>query len=446
MAMAVVAMMSTLIITATTPSEAADKVRICHRANAVNNPYQNNEVAISAVDGAGSGDHYLEHQGPPATSEAVAQALKDAKIAWGDIIPPVPGVHDGLNWTPEGQAIWNNACEYVTSTPTATGTATQTATATATATEPATTPTAVATATETVTVTPTGTPDTSKDKVVICHRTDAVNNPYVINEVDIPAADGVGGDGDHYQEHQGPLASSEAVAQALKDAKIAWGDIIPPIDGVHSGLNWTAEGQAIWANGCIYVGQGTPTPTPTGTVTQTPTSTPTTAPTVTVTETPTSTPSATPTVTVTETPTTTPTATATPTVTRTTTPTSTPTSTPTVTETPTTTATSTRTPSTPTGTATATATATATSVPARPTATPSQGGGGTGIQPTATPTRTATPRAGGVAAPVPPNTGTGGLTDSGTPTRDVAAWLGLALAMAAGTRYLVTRTAPRKRS
>jgi uncharacterized repeat protein (TIGR01451 family) len=101
-------------------------------------------------------------------------------------------------------------------------------------------------------------------KITICHRTNSVTNPYVQITVAREAADGVsGGSGnqaDHYGEHQGPIASSEAVAQALKDAHTEWGDIIPPVDddGVpmpHSGLNWnntSGVGPAMWANGCNY--------------------------------------------------------------------------------------------------------------------------------------------------------------------------------------------------
>jgi hypothetical protein len=92
-------------------------------------------------------------------------------------------------------------------------------------------------------------------KVTICHGTNAVNNPYIKESVDDDAADGNTGNdngkGDH-STHTGPVATSEAVAQALKDAKTAWGDIIPPHHNF-PGLNWTAEGQAIYNNDCKYV-------------------------------------------------------------------------------------------------------------------------------------------------------------------------------------------------
>src|ERR671914_453548 len=89
----------------------------------------------------------------------------------------------------------------------------------------------------------------SDAKITICHRTNSATNPYVVITVDRSAADGIAGnsgnEADHFGEHQGPVASSLEVAQQLKDDKVEWGDIIPPVDndGVampHSGLNWTA--------------------------------------------------------------------------------------------------------------------------------------------------------------------------------------------------------------
>lgn len=88
------------------------KIRICHRTNAVTNPYVSIEVAQSSVDGnggndKGQGDHYLNHLGPVWTSSTPKGA------DWGDIIPPIPGVHDGRNWTVQGQAIWSAGCRPV---------------------------------------------------------------------------------------------------------------------------------------------------------------------------------------------------------------------------------------------------------------------------------------------------------------------------------------------
>lgn len=93
-----------------------NKVVICHGTNSVTNPYTNPEVNADAADGdtgndKGNSDHST-HTGPVATSPEVAQALKNSKTAWGDIIPPHHNF-PGLNWTVEGQAIYNNGCNYV---------------------------------------------------------------------------------------------------------------------------------------------------------------------------------------------------------------------------------------------------------------------------------------------------------------------------------------------
>lgn len=87
-----------------------DNVTICHRSNSVTNPYVQETVDPSSIDGQGKDDH-SQHTGPVATSQAVAQALKDNHEDWGDIIPNI------LNWTPEGIAIYNNGCNYVTASP-----------------------------------------------------------------------------------------------------------------------------------------------------------------------------------------------------------------------------------------------------------------------------------------------------------------------------------------
>jgi hypothetical protein len=111
-------------------------------------------------------------------------------------------------------------------------------------------------------------------KVTICHRTDSVKNPYTKPDVDVDSIGGGKdeGEGDH-TTHTGPVATSETLAQGLKDSNQKWGDIIPPF-GQYPGYNWTAEGQAVYNNGCNYItgGQGggeTPPPTPTPTTTTT---------------------------------------------------------------------------------------------------------------------------------------------------------------------------------
>lgn len=99
------------------------------------------------------------------------------------------------------------------------------------------------------------------DKVTICHRTASHTNPYVEITVDEDAVDGVagnsGGVADHYGEHVGPIGPIPVGE---------WGDIIPPVTPYHSGLNWTAQGQAIWENDCNI-----PTPTTETPTTETPT-------------------------------------------------------------------------------------------------------------------------------------------------------------------------------
>lgn len=118
---------------------------------------------------------------------------------------------------------------------------------------------------------------TGNHKVTICHRTDSATNPYVKITVDDDAVDGQaashGNHADHYGEHKGPLAYSEAYAQQLKDSHIEWGDIIPPVAPYHSGQNWDTQGQTILNNGCKFV-IASPSPTPTLVPTPTPSPSP----------------------------------------------------------------------------------------------------------------------------------------------------------------------------
>ena len=90
-------------------------------------------------------------------------------------------------------------------------------------------------------------------KIEICHATSAVVNPYNKISVSTNAADGIagnsGGQADHFGEHTGPIF--DPLTNINGDD---WGDIIPPITGIHNGLNWTTQGQAIYNNGdCVYV-------------------------------------------------------------------------------------------------------------------------------------------------------------------------------------------------
>lgn len=96
------------------------KVMICHASASAANPYQTPDVdkdSIQSTEGLVPNGHGT-HVGPifdPETNEN--------GDTWGDIIPPFSagylagppekawGAFPGLNWTEEGQAIWENGCE-----------------------------------------------------------------------------------------------------------------------------------------------------------------------------------------------------------------------------------------------------------------------------------------------------------------------------------------------
>lgn len=90
------------------------KTTICHRTNDVKKPYVRITVSENAIDGEGKNDH-THHTGPVATSEAVAQNLKNNKTKWGDIIP------NQLNWSDEGKKVYDNDCKYPPTPPTDNG-------------------------------------------------------------------------------------------------------------------------------------------------------------------------------------------------------------------------------------------------------------------------------------------------------------------------------------
>lgn len=97
-------------------------------------------------------------------------------------------------------------------------------------------------------VCPTGSHEQGNNcKVIICHRTNSVTNPYTTPDVDISAA-GQNGLGDHFAEHLGPVFNPNTTYPTPHNGD-QWGDIIPPVEGVEAGLNWTAEGQAVYNNG-----------------------------------------------------------------------------------------------------------------------------------------------------------------------------------------------------
>ena len=99
--------------------EDGDKVMICHATSAIVNPYNKINVSVKAADGisgnsGNSADHYGQHKG-----SIFDPAVNDNGDDWGDIIPPIFGAHDGLNWTTLGQTIYNNPDCEVPAAPTA---------------------------------------------------------------------------------------------------------------------------------------------------------------------------------------------------------------------------------------------------------------------------------------------------------------------------------------
>jgi hypothetical protein len=89
-------------------AQPAEKVTICHRRAAVNNPYGPKAITVNQ-NSINNPNGHATHTGPifPATGP-------DGK--WGDIIPPIPG-YPGQNFTAEGQAILANDCQIPGVTP-----------------------------------------------------------------------------------------------------------------------------------------------------------------------------------------------------------------------------------------------------------------------------------------------------------------------------------------
>src|SRR5688572_31655680 len=132
--LAAAAMLAAILLIAERPAQAqATTVRICHSTGSVNNPYETITVAITAADGnttndgPGQPDHFAEHTGDLFDPQNPPTPPISEEEEWGDIIPPIAGVHAGLNWTTAGQAVWNNNCNFPDGTPTPTPTVTATA-------------------------------------------------------------------------------------------------------------------------------------------------------------------------------------------------------------------------------------------------------------------------------------------------------------------------------
>ena len=92
----------------------SDNIQICHASNSAANPYTNQSTDPDSL-GSGNGGDHSQHVGsfpdggPVASTTVLAALYKATDIVWGDIIPP-NGDYAGLNWTPEGQAVYNNGC------------------------------------------------------------------------------------------------------------------------------------------------------------------------------------------------------------------------------------------------------------------------------------------------------------------------------------------------
>src|SRR5262249_49862916 len=104
------------------------------------------------------------------------------------------------------------------------------------------------------------------EKQQICHRTSAVKNPYVYDNVDVDSIIKDNGHG----SHTGPVFPAEG-----------WGGIIPPFDSTGSqagqahypGLTWSSDGIAIWEAKCVVVLEPPEVPQPPS-PSETPTTTP----------------------------------------------------------------------------------------------------------------------------------------------------------------------------
>lgn len=129
------------------------KWEICHATSSESNPYVRLNVAQDSVDGDGGndngqGDHYLQHE--------------------DDIIPPIPDIHNGLNWDTKGQAIWNNDCKpHHPTTTTSTSTSTSTTTSSSTSTTSTTIPTSSTSSTSSTTSSTTTVPRTSSTTTTV---------------------------------------------------------------------------------------------------------------------------------------------------------------------------------------------------------------------------------------------------------------------------------------
>jgi hypothetical protein len=176
-----------------------DKVTICHRRNGVK-PYGPSAISVSvnSIFNPANG-HDTTHQGGVFPADP-----------HGDIIPPFEaenGFYPGQNWTDDGQTIYFNNCQIPGDE------------------EP---------------------PPPGENKVPICHARNfgQAGDPYNMPN---PSVEGIL---NGHAGHTGPVFFEGIEEQ--------WGDIIPPFDfgpgAQFDGLNWDAEGQAIYFNNCNVTG------------------------------------------------------------------------------------------------------------------------------------------------------------------------------------------------
>jgi hypothetical protein len=95
------------ILSASAAPQDPNNVAICHATNASDNADNPYNLITPATQGVLNG-HFTQHNEPVIWEPG----LKEQGIQWGDIIPAnTPGIPaEGLNWSAEGQAIYNNGC------------------------------------------------------------------------------------------------------------------------------------------------------------------------------------------------------------------------------------------------------------------------------------------------------------------------------------------------
>ena len=176
-----------------------ERVTICHRRAAETNPYGPKAITVSVNSIFNPNNGHDTHDGPvfPAPN-------------WGDIIPPFEaesGFYPGQNWTAEGQAIYFNNCQPIDEEP----------------------------------------PPPGDEEITICHADANPQQPYGPGPIS-PSVNSILNQNGH-AGHDGPVFFPGIQEQ--------WGDIIPPFvheNGSFPGLNWDADGQAIFFNNCQVPG------------------------------------------------------------------------------------------------------------------------------------------------------------------------------------------------